>query len=255
MSGRFPPQRGPIINFPLPTLPLLLSIMINKNLKIVGAIGDIHTEEKLLEKTVNFLKSQNVDCMLSVGDIVDGLGDANQCCNILRQEEVFTVLGNHDRWLLKNEMRDLKKATQPDSLSVTSHSFLSSLPATREFVTPDGLALLCHGLGKNDMVRLNPDDYGYAIESNTDLQNLIRDGKYRYVINGHTNYKMVRHFGNLTIINAGTLKRGHEQGFVVINFIEQFVQFYKFLADAAIETAERVSLTAVSEVRPLLNKR
>jgi predicted phosphodiesterase len=218
-------------------------MIANKNFNIIGVIGDIHTEEKLLEKTVDFLKSQNVDRILSVGDIVDGLGDANQCCDILRREAILTVSGNHDRWLLKNEMRDLKKATQPDSLSVTSYSFLSSLPATREFATPDGLALLCHGLGKNDMAGLNPDDYGYAIEANTDLQNLIRDGKYRYVINGHTNYKMVRHFGNLTIINAGTLKRGHEQGFVVINFIEQFVQFYKFLEDAAIEAAERISLT------------
>jgi predicted phosphodiesterase len=230
-------------------------MIINKNLNIIGAIGDIHTEEQLLEKTVDFLQSQNVDRILSVGDIVDGLGDANKCCDILRHAEILAVAGNHDRWLLNNQLRDLKKATQPDSLSVTSHSFLSSLPVTREFATPDGLALLCHGLGENDMVRLNPDDYGYAIEANTDLQNLIRDGKYRYVINGHTNYKMVRHFGNLTIINAGTLKRGHEQGFLVINFVEQFVQFYKFLEDDAIEVAERVSLTATSEVRPLLNKR
>jgi predicted phosphodiesterase len=220
-------------------------MIINKNFNVIGAIGDIHTEEQLLEKTVDFLKSQKVDNILSVGDIVDGLGDANQCCDILRREAILTVSGNHDRWLLKNEMRDLKKATQPDSLSVTSHSFLSSLPATREFPTPHGLGLLCHGLGENDMVRLNPDDYGYAIEANTDLQNLIRDGKYRYVINGHTNYKMVRHFGNLTIINAGTLKRGHEQGFLVINFVGQFVQFYKFLEDRAIAEAEKVSLTAL----------
>jgi predicted phosphodiesterase len=217
----------------------------NKNFNVIGAIGDIHTEEQLLEKTVDFLKFQNVDNILSVGDIVDGLGDANQCCDILRREAILTVSGNHDRWLLKNEMRDLKNATQPDSLSVTSHSFLSSLPATREFPTPDGLALLCHGLGENDMVRLKPDDYGYAIEANTDLQNLIRDGKYRYVINGHTNYKMVRHFGNLTIINAGTLKPGHEQGFLVINFVGQFVQFYNFLKDRAIAEAEKVSLTAL----------
>lgn len=217
----------------------------NKEFNIIGAIGDIHAEDKLLEKTASFLKSKNVDRILSVGDIVDGLGDAERCCNILICEEILAVLGNHDRWLLKNELRDLKDATRPDSLSVISHSFLSFLPLTREFSTPHGLALLCHGLGKNDMVRLNPDDFGYAIEANTDLQNLIQERKYRYIINGHTHYKMVRHFGNLTIINAGSLQRGCEPGFLLINFVRQFVQFYKFSEDAAIEATERVSLTAL----------
>ncbi|NQE37165.1 metallophosphoesterase family protein [Microcoleus asticus] len=221
-------------------------MITNKNFNIIGVIGDIHAEEQLLDKTVAFLNSQNVDNILCVGDIVDGSGDANQCCNILKREEILVVLGNHDRWLLKNEMRSLKEATQPDSLSVISQSFLISLPSTIEFPTPHGLALLCHGIGENDMARLNPDDYGYAIEVNIDIQNLIRGRKYRYVINGHTHYKMVRHFGNLTIINAGTLKHEHEPGFLVIDFVQQFVQFYKFFEDAGIEEAERVSLTAVS---------
>ncbi|MEG3989897.1 hypothetical protein QUA13_22550 [Microcoleus sp. S28C3] len=143
-------------------------------------------------------------------------------------------------------MRSLKEATQPDSLSVISQSFLSSLPSTIEFPTPHGRALLCHGIGENDMARLTPGDYGYAIKVNIDIQNLIRGGKYRYVINGHTHYKMVRHFGNLTIINAGTLKYEHEPGFLVIDFVQQFIQFYKFLGESALEEAERVSLTALS---------
>lgn len=221
-------------------------MITNKNFNIIGVIGDIHAEEQLLDKTVAFLNSQNIDNILCVGDIVDGSGDANQCCNILISEEIRVVLGNHDRWLLKNEMRSLKEATQPDSLSVISQSFLSSLPSTIEFPTPHGLALLCHGIGENDMARLNPGDYGYALEVNIDIQNLIRGRKYRYVINGHTHYKMVRHFGNLTIINAATLKHEHEPGFLVIDFVQQFVQFYKFLGESAIEEAEKVSLTGVS---------
>lgn len=57
---------------------------------------------------------------------------------------------------------------------------------------------------------------------------------------------MVRHFGKLTIINADTLKHEHEPGFLVIDFVQQFVQFYKFLGDDAIEEAQKVSLTAVN---------
>lgn len=217
---------------------------LNKELNIIGVIGDVHTEDKLLDKAVHFLKSKNVEKIVCVGDIVDGLGDVNECCNTLIREEILVVLGNHDRWLLKNEMRSLKDATQLDSLSEFSQSFLLSVPLTIDFPTPYGLALLCHGLGKNDMVRLTPHDYGYAIDVNTDLQNLIREQKYKYVINGHTHSKMVRNFGKLTIINAGTLKRGDEPGFLLIDFVQQFVQFYKFCEGFMIEDAERVRLTS-----------
>ena len=33
----------------------------------IGVIGDIHTEEKLLDKTVAFLKSKKLDNILCVG--------------------------------------------------------------------------------------------------------------------------------------------------------------------------------------------
>lgn len=223
---------------------------INIEINIIGVIGDVHAENQLLEKTVDFLKFKNVDKLLCVGDIVDGLGDVNECCNILMREEVLVVLGNHDRWLMKSEMRNLKEATQPDSLSEISQSFLRSLPLTLDFSTPHGSALLCHGIGENDMARLTPGDYGYAIEVNTDLQNLIREQKYKYVINGHTHYKMVRNFGKLTIINAGTLKRDRAPGFLVVDFVQQFVQFYKFIGDCAIADAERVNLTVVGWAVP-----
>ncbi|HEY9853835.1 MAG TPA: metallophosphoesterase family protein [Leptolyngbyaceae cyanobacterium] len=215
---------------------------LNQEISTIGVIGDVHAEDELLDKAVLFLKSKNVEKILCVGDIVDGLGDVNKCCNILMGEDILVILGNHDRWLLKNEMRSLKDATQLNSLSKFSLSFLSSLPLTLDLSTPHGSALLCHGLGKNDMARLTPHDYGYAIEANIDLQNLISEQKYRYVINGHTHYKMVRNFGKLTIINSGTLKRDHAPGFLLIDFVQQFVQFYKFFEDFTIEDSERVNL-------------
>lgn len=213
-----------------------------KKFKYIGVIGDVHTEDKFLEKAIEFLKLHKVEAIFCVGDIADGLGDIDRCCDILMREKIIVVLGNHDRWLLKEEMRNLKEADRLNFLSDNSKQFLSSLPATYEFLTTKGLALLCHGLGKNDMARLTPHDYGYAIETNTDLQNLIRAKKYKYIINGHTHYKMVRKFGNLTIINAGTLKRDCDSGFLIVDVLKDFVQFYKFVEYAPIIKTENVSL-------------
>ena len=72
-------------------------------LKRIAAIGDIHAEDELLEKAINFCREQ-VDQIVSVGDIVDGSGDVNRCCAILRENDIPAVRGNHERWLLNNEM-------------------------------------------------------------------------------------------------------------------------------------------------------
>jgi hypothetical protein len=96
--------------------------------------------------------------------------------------------------------------------------FLGGLPVTREFRSPRGHVLLCHGLGTNDMVGVKPDHGGYDISSNTELQQLITERRYRFVLNGHTHRPMLRTFGPLSIVNAGTLLRDYERCFTWIDF-------------------------------------
>ena len=213
-----------------------------KPIKRLGAIGDIHAQDKLLHKTLQFLKNQAVDVIVSVGDIADGSGDVNICCDMLCDTKVITVAGNHDIWLLCNQMRGIPEATQLSELSKSSRFFLGLLPKTRQLKTVAGLMLLCHGLGENDMECLMPSDYGYALEQNIELQRLIRENRYRFIINGHTHFKMVRQVGQLRIINAGTLKWGHGSGFTVVDFEKGYVQFYEFYHQGySIEKTEYVS--------------
>jgi hypothetical protein len=70
------------------------------------------------------------------------------------------------------------------------------------------------------MGKVGPDDFGYAIEANDDLQNLLRDGVHRWVLNGHSHRQMVRDFGGLVLINAGTLARHRDPCFLELDFEE-----------------------------------
>lgn len=155
---------------------------IKRKINIVGAIGDIHSEDRLLEKAISFLNAQRVEMILCSGDIVDGRGDVNRCCTLLDQDNIQVVQGNHEQWFLEQSMRGLPDATRLDEVSQESIAYLQSLPLTDEFFVPDGVLLLCHGLGENTMAKVTPDDYGYALESNMDLQKLLDDKKYRYII-------------------------------------------------------------------------
>lgn len=198
----------------------------------VGLIGDVHAEDDALELVLRELHRMGADTLLQVGDIADGPGDLERCVALLREHRVLAVRGNHDRWLLANQHRELPY-TRP--LSATAPSvieFLSQLPATREFRSPRGHVLLCHGLGTNDMAGVRPDSSGYDISSNEELQRLIQERRYRFVMNGHTHRSMLRTFGPLSIVNAGTLLRDHERCFTLVDFERGDLVRYRYVANA-----------------------
>lgn len=100
------------------------------------------------------------------------------------------------------------------------------LPATRSIETPRGKLLLCHGLALNDMRRLGPQDDGYELECNDELQGLLASKEFAFVVGGHTHQRMVRRFGAVTVLNAGTLKRRNDPCFCVLDLAANQADFY-----------------------------
>jgi predicted phosphodiesterase len=184
----------------------------------VGLIGDLHAEHDALELVLTQLRKLGAETLLQVGDIADGPGDLNRTVALLLEHRVLAVRGNHDRWLVGNQLRELPGANRLADVPPDVVAYLSALPVTREFRSPRGHVLLCHGLGTNDMAGVKPDHEGYDISSNTDLQQLISDRRYRFVLNGHTHRPMLRTFGPLSIVNAGTLLRDDERCFTYVDF-------------------------------------
>src|SRR5262249_10529093 len=152
----------------------------------VGGIGGIHTELELRDRELRHFRSLNVDTVVSVGGLTDGPGDVSKVCALVRGDNVYTVAGNHDRWTIEESMRTRPDSTPKDTLSAEHRSWLQQLPKTISFQTPLGALLLCHGLRENDMATVRPSHDGYAIEANLDLQNLIKEKRYRFVVCGHS---------------------------------------------------------------------
>jgi predicted phosphodiesterase len=211
----------------------------------VGLIGDVHTERARLAAALEFFASAGVDRVLCTGDVPDGPGDCRDvdaCCELLAKASVLTISGNHDRWLLDGEMRDLPDATPTDEVSAATVAFLRALPQTVTIDTPAGLALLCHGLGGDDMAQVSPFDRGRELEDNAALQDLLEGGRYRYVLNGHTHKAMVRAIAELTIVNAGTLLADHGAGCVLLDFARREAVFHTISAEGRVADGERKAL-------------
>jgi len=176
----------------------------------IGLIGDVHQEDLALAWALAWLTDQQVDLCVCVGDIADGFGDLDACCELLDSHGVITVRGNHDRWFLAQQMRDLPQASALTAATAENREWLRELPATASFETPAGSVLVCHGTAEDDMLGVKPDDYGYALEANTGLQRLLASGEHRFVIAGHTHLPMLRRVGELVLVNAGTLHRSYD---------------------------------------------
>lgn len=197
----------------------------SKKIERVGVIGDVHTEHILLNSALNELRRRSLDAIFCVGDIVDGLGDADATISLLRLHKVLAVQGNHDRWFLNGE--SMKKPTTTTSLLPHNRDWLQALPATRRFATSKGGLLLCHGVGENDMAELHPETEGFDLSWITELGKLRRDLNTNLMIGGHTHKRMVRAFEGLTVINAGTLC-SPSPGFIIIDLRENVVHCFDF---------------------------
>ncbi|MBX3198806.1 MAG: metallophosphoesterase family protein [Labilithrix sp.] len=193
----------------------------------LGLIGDVHAEDIHLRLTLDAFREARVERVLCTGDVVDGPGDVDRACALLREANALVVRGNHDRWIRADEMRRLPHAHAMTALAVDTVAQLKGLPPTASLELPGGgTLLLCHGVGPNDMQRLLPDDRGYALSSNDDLLAVLFDPSVRVMVAGHTHRQMLRRFERghgkapLVVVNPGTLARDDEPGFAVLDIAD-----------------------------------
>jgi predicted phosphodiesterase len=203
----------------------------------VGLIGDTHCEVARLRQVLAHFRACSIETILAVGDIADGPGDLGETCGLLESAGVLAVAGNHERWLLAGQMRDLTGATPLAAITPRIRAYLSALPKTRSFECRRGPVLLCHGLGEDDMASVKPDDYGYDLENNRALWELVEGRTARFVVNGHSHRSMLRNISGLTILNAGTLhpERGYRSVCAIADFDEGFLQIYDLEGGRTVE--------------------
>ncbi len=208
-------------------------------LRRIGVIGDIHCEDRRLEAALQFFQTEPLDLVCAVGDIVDGPGDPNRTVALLDQYRVVAVRGNHERWLMKNEMRGLPDAQTRFDFDALAWVYLNRLPFSLKFETVAGRLLLCHGLGEDDMGGVWPFDDLFTLHSNYPLWKMVATREFAFVVNGHTHQRLVRTFGEMTIINAGTLYRKHHPCFCIADFENSSVQYFNVDGEGRIEVAEQ----------------
>ena len=220
----------------------------NNKVHRLGVIGDVHAEDERLETTLELLDAEDVDAIVCTGDVVDGTGSPDRAAGLLQRAGAMSVRGNHDRWLLEDRARHVTDAHRADELENSTLSFLRALPRERRIETIDGPLLLCHGVGSADLRKVWPGSTRMPPERSRELDALLSEGEYRYLLNGHMHFRVVVHFSTLTMVNAGTLRGDHSPGFMVLDFDKRHSEPFTF-GEHGIERIKPVSLVPGTDHR------
>lgn len=102
----------------------------------IAVLSDIHGNSPALEAIISDIKQNNIDRVICLGDSV-GIGpNPDKCIDLIMENNIETVLGNHELYYVRgtdidNEMSEIEKShhTWIKSLLTDKHyKFLSSRP-------------------------------------------------------------------------------------------------------------------------------
>ncbi len=222
---------------------------IKKSIRRIGLIGDVHAEHRFLDIALQFLHGQALEIILCTGDLADGQGSLDKCCQLLQESGAQVVAGNHDRWFLGDRLRDVPQAHLRRDHKDESIDYLSNLPATIVVPTVMGDVLLCHGVANNDLRKVWPGTPRMELARSHELDGIIAAGTTHLVVNGHMHYRVIMNFECLTLINAGTLKGVHRPGVSILDLQADVVTAYEFTPAGSLSAAREQGIRACGDRR------
>lgn len=172
-------------------------------LKIV-IISDIHGNLAAL----NALPERDFDELWCIGDLVDYGPNPHEVVEWVRHQAKVTVRGNHDHaagFSVDPQCSTPFKKLAEDTLRYTQvvctqddFGFLRSLPIRQELTLNATSFYLVHAIPSDPL-------FGYSPEDSDQWKQEIGRINANVLIVGHTHTPFVRHEGNTTILNPGSL--------------------------------------------------
>jgi putative phosphoesterase len=167
----------------------------------VAIISDIHANIYGLKTVASDFNK--VDKILCAGDITGFYPFVNEVINELKKNDVISVRGNHDQYLIDGKAPDDKREEIKKSvewmkklISKGALSYIEALPEYIETTIDNKNVLIAHGSPWDHLEeRIYPDYPNFDRFKGLDFD---------IVILGHTHYPFIRKIGDLTVINPGS---------------------------------------------------
>lgn len=146
---------------------------------MTAIISDVHANYPALKAVIDDIQRRGIKKIISLGDVCGYYSMINECIDLLRENNVANIRGNHDNYMIENEQCErsvsVNKSLNFQRKVITDENFKwlkQSIPFYR-----DSMYYMVHGsFSKNGM-----DNYLYVISND-----MFRRFKEKYFFAGHT---------------------------------------------------------------------
>lgn len=189
----------------------------------IAIISDIHANLPALEKVLDDIHHDfKADQIYCLGDLTDGAPWTNEVIELIREQNIPTIMGNHDeRIAFDYEVFPLKKHTLEEQLaraetihqtkqtiSETNRKYLSELKPNIRFDYAGVSFLLVHGSP------ISNEEYIYENHSIESMADMFESNNTDVIVCGHTHLSFIKriHINDTPklFINAGSAGRSKE---------------------------------------------
>ncbi len=205
----------------------------------VGVISDIHGNEVALDAVLEDMP--DVDALVNAGDVVGYNPWHAECVETVREREIPTVMGNHDRAVAGetdfgfNSMAGAGVRHAREQLSDGQIEWLAGLPDER--VEFDGRVKVVHGHPDD------PDHYTYPAEFTPRLLD-----QEDVLVMGHTHVQHHEVYDEGVVMNPGSVGQPRDgnpkAAYAVLDLDDLTVEEHRvtYDVDAVIEAVEKAGL-------------
>ena len=176
----------------------------------IAIISDIHGNFVALETVLNDLKTEHIDRIVCLGDVISGGPHPSEVIAQLKTLNCPVVMGNMDTRCLnpypdEGKSKNAKRGNEVRSwdvgkLSPDDLDYMRTFQATVEIPLDANTSLLCyHGSPQSNedaIVSTTPDE---------EMERMLSGYRAMVLAGGHTHTQMIRYHEDSTIINPGSV--------------------------------------------------
>lgn len=192
----------------------------------IAVISDIHSNHHALKAVLKEIDQEEIDTIVCTGDIVGYLTNPNEVIDLIRQQHILAIQGNHDQYistletLNENEFEALELGQIQESASAlytnyviddAKRNYLKNLPKRIEITINQFKILFVHGSPRAI------DEY--MREDAENLEEILNVVDHNVVVSGHTHIPFWKEIGGKHAINAGSVgkpKHGNSNATYII---------------------------------------
>jgi len=173
----------------------------------LALISDIHGNLEAFDSVLQDIKRLKLDKIMCCGDIVNYCANPNEVIDLLKENKVICVQGNHDIHAVDMKEMDKFNAFAQKGLRWTnlvlkkeSKDFLKNLPKVYRGEIDGRRLIFVHGSLENPWW-----DYVYPNTNESILKNYLEKSKAHVIVCGHTHLPFIKRVDGRLVVNCGSV--------------------------------------------------